>query len=76
MFVCPHLITIIYSIHIYIWFSQSQFGEAGAKERQAKQAQLAKVKGGADINPNLIEVAERVVTKEKPKDPIPEIEWW
>ncbi|XP_031250082.1 protein RDM16 isoform X4 [Pistacia vera] len=55
---------------------KSQFGEAGAKERQAKQAQLAKVKGGADINPNLIEVAERVVTKEKPKDPIPEIEWW
>ncbi|XP_044461922.1 protein RDM16-like isoform X2 [Mangifera indica] len=55
---------------------KSQFGEAGAKERQAKQAQLAKVKGGADINPNLIEVAERVLTKEKPKDPIPEIEWW
>ncbi|XP_044508763.1 protein RDM16-like isoform X3 [Mangifera indica] len=55
---------------------KSQFGEAGAKERQAKQAQLAKVKGGADINPNLIEVAERVVTKEKPKDTIPEIEWW
>ncbi|KAH9703315.1 protein RDM16 [Citrus sinensis] len=55
---------------------KSQFGEAGAKERQAKQAQLAKAKGGTDINPNLIEVAERVITKEKPKDPIPEIEWW
>ncbi|KAJ4719784.1 U4/U6 small nuclear ribonucleoprotein Prp3 [Melia azedarach] len=55
---------------------KSQFGEAGAKERQAKQAQLAKVKGGSDINPNLIEVAERVITKEKPKEPIPEIEWW
>lgn len=59
-----------------ICLSQSQFGEAGAKERQAKQAQLAKAKGGTDINPNLIEVAERVITKEKPKDPIPEIEWW
>ncbi|KAH7511683.1 hypothetical protein JRO89_XSUnG0177300 [Xanthoceras sorbifolium] len=55
---------------------KSQFGEAGAKERQAKQAQLAKAKGGSDINPNLIEVAERVIIKEKPKDPIPEIEWW
>ncbi|XVF83418.1 hypothetical protein PTKIN_Ptkin16aG0484200 [Pterospermum kingtungense] len=53
---------------------KSQFGEAKAKELKAKQAQLAKAK--ADINPNLIEVAERVITKEKPKDPIPEIEWW
>ncbi|GLT88940.1 hypothetical protein SLE2022_069470 [Rubroshorea leprosula] len=53
---------------------KSQFGEAGAKELKAKQAQLAKVK--ADINPNLIEVSERVVIKEKPKDPIPEVEWW
>ncbi|GKV28544.1 hypothetical protein SLEP1_g37581 [Rubroshorea leprosula] len=53
---------------------KSQFGEAGAKELKAKQAQLAKVK--ADINPNLIEVSERVVVKEKPKDPIPEVEWW
>ncbi|XWS75061.1 hypothetical protein CRYUN_Cryun01aG0053300 [Craigia yunnanensis] len=53
---------------------KSQFGEAKAKELKAKQAQLAKAK--ADINPNLIEVSERIVTKEKPKDPIPEIEWW
>ena len=29
----------------------------------------------SDINPNLIEVAQRVMTKEKP-DPIPDIEWW
>ncbi|XVE99441.1 hypothetical protein REPUB_Repub03eG0198000 [Reevesia pubescens] len=53
---------------------KSQFGEAKAKELKAKQAQLAKAK--ADINPNLIEVSERIITKEKPKDPIPEIEWW
>ncbi|OMO69486.1 hypothetical protein CCACVL1_19468 [Corchorus capsularis] len=53
---------------------KSQFGEAKAKELKAKQAQLAKVK--ADINPNLIEVSERIITKEKPKEPIPEIEWW
>ncbi|XP_021295884.1 protein RDM16 isoform X2 [Herrania umbratica] len=53
---------------------KSQFGEAKAKELKAKQAQLAKAK--ADINPNLIEVSERIITKEKPKDPIPETEWW
>ncbi|XP_022765252.1 protein RDM16-like isoform X3 [Durio zibethinus] len=53
---------------------KSQFGEAKAKELKAKQAQLAKAK--ADINPNLIEVSERIITKEKLKDPIPEIEWW
>lgn len=56
---------------------KSQFGEAQAKELRAKQAQLTKAKAEPDINPNLIEVAERaVVAKEKPKDPIPEIEWW
>ncbi|XVF75442.1 hypothetical protein PTKIN_Ptkin13bG0189300 [Pterospermum kingtungense] len=53
---------------------KSQFGEAKAKELKAKQAQLAKAR--ADINPNLIEVSQRIITKEKPKDPIPEIEWW
>lgn len=55
---------------------KSQFGEARAKEQKAKQAQLAKAKSAPDINPNLIEVSERVITKEKPKDTIPEIEWW
>ncbi|KAL3732149.1 hypothetical protein ACJRO7_028911 [Eucalyptus globulus] len=55
---------------------KSQFGEARAKEQKAKQAQLAKAKSAPDINPNLIEVSERVITKEKPKDMIPEIEWW
>lgn len=55
---------------------KSQFGEAQAKELKAKQAQLAKAKAEPDINPNLIEVAERVITKEKPKEPIPEVEWW
>ncbi|GAV77261.1 DUF1115 domain-containing protein/PRP3 domain-containing protein [Cephalotus follicularis] len=55
---------------------KSQFGEAGAKEQKAKQAQLAKAKAAPDINPNLIEVSERVITKEKLKEPIPEIEWW
>ena len=55
---------------------QNQFGEAQAKELKAKQAQLAKAKAEANINPNLIEVSERVVTKEKQKEPIPEVEWW
>ncbi|KAL6996602.1 hypothetical protein U1Q18_006733 [Sarracenia purpurea var. burkii] len=54
---------------------KSQFGEAQAKELKAKQ-QLAKAKAEPDINPNLIEVSERVITKEKPKELIPEIEWW
>ena len=40
-----------------------------------KQTQLEKAKSEPDINPNLIEVSERVI-KHKPKDPIPEIEWW
>ncbi|XP_045815219.1 protein RDM16-like isoform X1 [Trifolium pratense] len=55
---------------------KSKFGEAQAKEQKAKQAQLAKAKAAPDINPNLIEITERVVLKEKLKDPIPEIEWW
>lgn len=55
---------------------QSKFGEAQAREQKAKQAQLAKAKAAPDINPNLIEVTERVVIKEKPMDQIPEIEWW
>jgi len=55
---------------------QSKFGEAQAKEHKAKQAQLAKAKAAPDINPNLIEITERVVIKEKPKDQIPDIEWW
>ncbi|XP_027367925.1 protein RDM16 isoform X2 [Abrus precatorius] len=55
---------------------KSKFGEAQAKEHKAKQAQLAKAKAAPDINPNLIEITERVVIKEKPKDQIPEIEWW
>lgn len=56
--------------------AQSQFGEAKAKELKAKQAVLAKAKAEPDMNPNLIEVGERVITKEKPKDPIPDVEWW
>lgn len=63
----------------YNYFSlclQSKFGEAQAKEHRAKQAQLAKAKAAPDINPNLIEVSERIITKEKPKEPIPEVEWW
>ncbi|XP_060175360.1 protein RDM16-like isoform X2 [Lycium barbarum] len=56
---------------------KSQFGEARAKELKAKQAQLTKAKAEPDINPNLIEVLERVIiTKEKQKEPIPEVEWW
>ncbi|KAK7405997.1 hypothetical protein VNO78_07610 [Psophocarpus tetragonolobus] len=55
---------------------KSKFGEAQAKEHKAKQAQLAKAKAAPDINPNLIEITERVIIKEKPKDQIPDIEWW
>ncbi|CAJ2660662.1 unnamed protein product [Trifolium pratense] len=55
---------------------KSKFGEAQAKEQKAKQAQLEKAKAAPDINPNLIEITERVVMKEKLKDPIPELEWW
>jgi hypothetical protein len=56
---------------------QSQFGEAQAKEMKVKQAQLAKAKAEPDINPNLIAVGNRVITKQKPKeDEIPDIEWW
>ncbi|KZV36625.1 hypothetical protein F511_39809 [Dorcoceras hygrometricum] len=55
---------------------KSQFGEAKAKELKTKQAQLAKAKAEPDINPNLIEVGERVITREKPKELIPEVEWW
>ncbi|XP_058728781.1 protein RDM16-like isoform X1 [Vicia villosa] len=55
---------------------KSKFGEAQAKEQKAKQAQLAKANAAPDINPNLIEITERVVIKEKLKDQIPEIEWW
>ncbi|XP_026441987.1 protein RDM16-like, partial [Papaver somniferum] len=55
---------------------KNQFGEAQAKELKTKQAQLAKAKAEPDINPNLIEVSERVIIKEKPKDPIPKVEWW
>ncbi|KAI3936118.1 hypothetical protein MKW92_004318 [Papaver armeniacum] len=53
---------------------ENQFGEAQAKELKIKQAQLAKSKAGPDINPNRIEVSDRVIIKEKPKDPIPELE--
>ncbi|KAL3649600.1 hypothetical protein CASFOL_006003 [Castilleja foliolosa] len=55
---------------------KSQFGEAKAKELKAKEAQLTKAKGELDINPNLIEVGERVITKEKRKESIPDVEWW
>ncbi|CAA0809444.1 Pre-mRNA-splicing factor 3 [Striga hermonthica] len=55
---------------------KSQFGEAKAKELKAKQAQLAKAKAEPDINPNLIEVGERVITKEKQQEPFPDVEWW
>ncbi|KAI3968501.1 hypothetical protein MKX01_007811 [Papaver californicum] len=55
---------------------KSQFGEAQAKELKIKQAQMAKTKAGPDINPNLIEISEKVYIKERPKDPIPEVEWW
>ncbi|KAL0299168.1 UNVERIFIED_CONTAM: protein RDM16 [Sesamum radiatum] len=46
---------------------KSQFGEAKAKELKVKQAQLAKAKAEPDINPNLIEVGERLTKKEQKK---------
>ncbi|CAI9282359.1 unnamed protein product [Lactuca saligna] len=49
---------------------KSQFGEAQSREFKVKQAHRR------DINPNLIEVAERIIIKEKPKDAIPDVEWW
>ncbi|BBM98014.1 U4/U6 small nuclear ribonucleoprotein PRP3 [Marchantia polymorpha subsp. ruderalis] len=56
---------------------KSQFGDAKAKEIKMKQAQLSKAKSEADINPNLIEVTERVpVKEEKVKEVIPDVEWW
>ena len=57
--------------------TQAQYGEAKAKEMKIKQLALSKAKADADINPNLIEVSERVpVKEEKVVDPIPDIEWW
>ncbi|CAI0411550.1 unnamed protein product [Linum tenue] len=53
-----------------------QFGEERARDMKARQALHAKAKAAPDVNPNLIEVGERVMTKEKAKEPIPEIEWW
>ncbi|CAA6667988.1 unnamed protein product [Spirodela intermedia] len=44
---------------------KSQFGEAQAKELKIKQTQLAKAKAEPDINPNLIEVSERVVKQSR-----------
>ncbi|WCJ19453.1 U4/U6 small nuclear ribonucleoprotein Prp3 [Euphorbia peplus] len=55
---------------------RSQFGEERAKDIKARQALHAKAKAAPDINPNLIEVSERVIIKEKPKEAIPDIEWW
>ncbi|TMX00426.1 hypothetical protein EJD97_000857 [Solanum chilense] len=55
---------------------KSQFGELRTKELRTKQEQLAKAKAEPDINPNLIEVSERIITKEKSKEPIPDVEWW
>ncbi|CAF2252825.1 unnamed protein product [Brassica napus] len=53
---------------------KSQFGEAKARELKVKQAHLAKASDG--INPNLIVVSERAPRKEKPKEVIPDVEWW
>ncbi|XP_024462972.2 protein RDM16 isoform X3 [Populus trichocarpa] len=55
---------------------RNQFGEEREKDMKARQALHAKAKAAPDINPNLIEVSERVITKAKPKDPIPDVEWW
>ena len=57
-------------------------GEARLAEIRARQAAQAQARAMAveqpEVNPNLIEVGQRVVTEEpkKPKDPIPDVEWW
>ncbi|KAI9156268.1 hypothetical protein LWI28_003264 [Acer negundo] len=57
--------------------SQEPIRGSWSKRATGKAGTVGKAKVGSDINPNLIEVAERVITtKEKPKDLIPEIEWW
>jgi U4/U6 small nuclear ribonucleoprotein PRP3 len=61
---------------VFIFCSQNQFGEEREKDMKARQALHAKAKAAPEINPNLIEVSERVITKAKPKDPIPDVEWW
>ncbi|KAL3838127.1 hypothetical protein ACJIZ3_022718 [Penstemon smallii] len=43
---------------------------------KANQVQTTKTKAEPDINPNIIEVGERLITKEEPKESIPDIEWW
>ncbi|KAF7093387.1 hypothetical protein CFC21_095801 [Triticum aestivum] len=56
---------------------KNQFGEAQAKELKVKQAQLAKAKVEADMNPNLIEIAPGGrPPNQKPKEEIPDIEPW
>lgn len=68
-------VSVFFFSYVQFCLTQSKFGEAQAKEHRAKAAQLAKAKAAPDINPNLIEVSERVI-KEKTKEPIPEVEWW
>ncbi|KAM3207138.1 hypothetical protein ACQJBY_062383 [Aegilops geniculata] len=56
---------------------KNQFGEAQAKELKVKQAQLAKAKVEADMNPNLIEIAPGGrPPKQKREEEIPDIEPW
>jgi U4/U6 small nuclear ribonucleoprotein PRP3 len=46
---------------------------------KARQAMLEKEREQAAVNPNMIEVTARApvpVKEEKPKDPIPDVEWW
>ncbi|XP_024522010.1 protein RDM16 [Selaginella moellendorffii] len=55
----------------------NRFGAAKAREIRSKQAALAKAKAEGDINPNLIEVTERIFKDDKQhQDPIPHVEWW
>lgn len=71
-FICCLPVFVVF----FTCYLQSQFGEERAKDMKAKQALHAKAKAAPDINPNLIEVSQRVIIKEKTKEPIPEIEWW
>jgi hypothetical protein len=68
------------NIHCFCcYFVQAQFGEQKAREMKARQAMLEKEREQAAVNPNMIEVTVRAplpVKEEKPKDPIPDVEWW
>eukprot|EP00899_Mesostigma_viride_P029595 jgi/Mesvir1/9820/Mv02981-RA.1 len=60
-----------------------RFGAQKAQQMKEREEMRQRWTGGRqagdeEVNPNLIAVGERVVfeTPKKPKDPIPDVEWW